>query len=338
MLLSTLRALPISLESPSSRMLPRMELDSRLTVFAKHRTTRKFKNQPLEPGHLEQLMYCAQRAPTDATAQMYSFIRLSDSTLKQQVAQWTNNAHIATSAEAFIICLDVYRLQRILEHRGYEFGNWSAVAVHFGLGDAALAAQTMMVAAECLGYQGCWIGGVLSALEPIIEACQLPVGVLPYAGLAIGVPDEDPGERPRVQPELVLHENTYRQPEPQELEEALNRMASITARGDWAQMLSRYFAKGGAMESREVALRQALEHQGFDHVQSDLATLHAQARQAGFNEISIKHHGEGFQAWVNRPEWAYSGDGETPIQALKHAIEKASRETELRQGKAQSLD
>ncbi len=304
-----------------------MNLDPRLEVFAKHRTVRKFKPQGLEPGHLEQLMYCAQRAPTDATAQMYSFIRLSDPTLKNQVAQWTNNPHIATSAEAFIICLDVYRLQRILEHRGYEFGDWSAVAVHFGLGDAALAAQTMMVAAECLGYQGCWIGGVLSALEPIIEACQLPAGVLPYAGLAIGVPDEDPGERPRVQLELVLHENAYRHPEPQELEEALNRMASITARGDWAQTLSRYFAKGGAMESREIALRQALERQGFNHLQSDLTKLHADAEAAGFNEISIKRYGDGFQAWVNRPEWAYSGDGKTPIEALEQAIKKAIQQT-----------
>jgi FMN reductase (NADPH) len=305
-----------------------MELDPRLQVFAKHRTTRKFKNQPLEPGHLDQLVYCAQRAPTDATAQMYSFIRLSDPALKEQVAQWTNNPHMATAAEAFIICLDVHRLKLILEHRGYEFGDWSAVAVHFGLGDAALAAQTMMVAAECLGYQGCWIGGVLSALEPIIEACVLPAGVLPYAGLVIGVPDEDPGERPRVQPELVLHENAYRMPEPQELEEALNRMASITARGDWAQTLSRYFAKGGAMEAREITLRQALERQGFNHVQDSLASLHTRAHAAGFNEISVKRVGGHFQAWLNRPEWAYDGEGEKPIKALERALEKALNETD----------
>jgi FMN reductase (NADPH) len=296
-----------------------MNLDPRLSVYANHRTIRKYKPQPLEDGHLEQILYCAQHAPTDATAQMYSFVRLTDPDLKARVAQITNNPHIATAPEAFIICADVYRLQRLLEHKGYEFGSWSAVAIHFGIGDAVLAGQTMLHAAECLGYQGCWIGGVLSALEEIIELCQLPKGVLPFAGLTIGIPDENPALRPRIQPELVLHQNHYRLPEAHELEMALERMAPITARGDWAQTLSRYFAKNGTMEAREITLRRALGQQGFDHV-SDLETIFAKAEAAGYKEMVLKRLESGFQVWLNRPEWAYSGEGETPSIALENAL------------------
>jgi FMN reductase (NADPH) len=300
-----------------------MNLDPRLSVFANHRTIRKYKPEPLEHGHLEQILYCAQHAPTDATAQMYSFVRLTDPDLKARIAELTKNQHLETAPEAFIICADVHRLQRLLEQRGYEFGSWSAVAIHFGIGDAVLAGQTMLQAAECLGYQGCWIGGVLSALEEIIDVCKLPKGVLPFAGLTIGVPDEAPAQRPRIQPELVLHQNQYRLPEVHELEIALERMAPITARGDWAQTLSRYFAKSGTMEAREITLRRALDKQGFDHV-SDLESLFAEAEAAGYGELVLKRLGNGFQVWLNRPEWAYSGEGSTPHLALQEALKAAA--------------
>ena len=307
-----------------------MNLDPRLSVFANHRTIRKYKPQPLETGHLEQILYCAQHAPTDATAQMYSFIRLTGKT-KTRVAELTNNAHIETAPEAFLICADVKRLQLLLEHKGYEFGAWDAVAIHFGIGDAVLAGQTMLHAAECLGYQGCWIGGVLSALEQIIDLCELPKGVLPFAGLTIGVPDETPDQRPRIQPELVLHENTYRMPSASELETALERMARITARGDWAQSLARYFAKGGTMEAREITLRRVLEKQGFTHTKSDTNTLFARAEAAGYPEILVRRKEQGFQAWVDRPERAHGGEGETALLALENAVLEAERDTEFKQ-------
>jgi FMN reductase (NADPH) len=307
-----------------------MNLDPRLEVFAKHRTVRKYKPQALETGHLEQLLYCAQHAPTDATAQMYSFIRLTGQT-KARVAELTKNAHIETAPEAFIICADVHRLQLLLELKGYEFGTWDAVAIHFGIGDAVLAGQTMMHAAECLGYQGCWIGGVLSALEEIIELCELPNGVLPFAGLTIGVPDETPDQRPRIQPELVLHENTYRIPSATELETALERMARITARGDWAQSLARYFAKGGTMETREITLQKVLEQQGFKHVQNHTNALFARAESAGYPEMLIRRNEHGFQAWVDRPERAHGGEGKTPHLALENAVLEAEQDLEFRQ-------
>jgi FMN reductase (NADPH) len=307
-------------------MLLRVNLDPRLDVFARHRTVRRYKAQPLEAGHLEQIMYCAQRAPTDATAQMYSFVRLTSPELRSKIATLTNNAHMATAAEAFIVCADVHRLQKLLEHRGYEFGDWSAVAVHFGIGDAVMAGQNLLIAAECLGYQGCWIGGVLSAVEDIVNLLELPPGVLPFAGLTIGVPDEEPPVRPRVQPEIVWHENAYRPLDTVDLENALERMAPITARGDWAQTLSRYFASGGTMETREVALRRVLESQGFTHIVSDVNTLYIRALEAGYPELLIRRGADGFQAWVDRPDRAHGGEGVTPLEALRNAVLEAERD------------
>jgi FMN reductase (NADPH) len=301
--------------------------DPRLELFDRHRTVRKFQSEPLKPGDLENIVWAAQRAPTDATAQMYSFIRLTDPDLRLEIAQITHNPHFATAAEAFIVLADVHRLRRLLEIRGYAFADWSATAIHFAIGDAVMAGQNMLIAAEMLGYQGCWIGGVLSALERIVELCELPAGVIPFAGLVIGVPDEQPEQRPRIQADLVIHQNRYRQPNAQDLEIALERMAPITARGDWAQTLSRYFAAGGTMETREVTLKRVLARQGFDHVTSNLDDLFDWVLEAGFAEILIRRAGNGFEAWVDRPDRAHRGDGVSPSAALEMAVVTAERDS-----------
>ena len=209
------------------------------------------------------MLYAAQHAPTDATAQMYSFVRLTDAAVRRRVAELTVNPQVASAPEAFVICMDVHRLGLLLERGGYVPGQFPAVAVHFGIGDAVLAGQSLLLAAELLGYQGCWIGGVLTNLDALVSLLALPPGVLPFAALTVGLPDEQPQQRPRIQRSLVLHENSYREPDAGELDEALARMAPISARGDWAGTLARYFAAGGSMETREVGLQAVLTRQGL---------------------------------------------------------------------------
>ncbi len=226
--------------------------------FQAHWTVRKYKNFAMPKDHLDTILYAAQRAPTDATAQMYSFIRLTDPALRAQIAQLSNNAHIATASEAFIICGDVRRLWETLRARSFEPGKFPGIAIHFALGDAVMAAENMLLAAELLGYRGCWIGGILNALQEISDLVKLPTGVLPFAALTIGLPDEAPRERPRLPREQVIHENTYQIPSPPELVKAIDGMAAITQNGDWAVTLARYFAKEGSMEKRESILQEYL--------------------------------------------------------------------------------
>ena len=229
--------------------------------FDAHWTVRKYKKFEIPFAHLDVILHAAQRAPTDATAQMYSFIHLKDPKLREEIAAATGNPHFATASEAFIVCADVYRLERILQSAGQEMAEIPSVSNHFGLGDAVMAAQNLLLAAEMLGYRGCWIGGVLNALEQIVAVTELPKGVLPFAGLTIGVPDEEPARRPRIARELVVHVDRYRKPERTEISRAVTAMASITARGNWAQTLARYFAKGGTMEQREPLLKAMIERQ-----------------------------------------------------------------------------
>lgn len=85
-----------------------------------------------------------------------------------------------------------------------------------------------------MGYRGCWIGGVISALDEISDLVALPKDVFPFAGLTIGVPAETPQHRPRIPRKLVIHEDQYREPSSEELKSAIKGMATITSRGNWA--------------------------------------------------------------------------------------------------------
>ncbi|PNY82544.1 nitroreductase family protein [Deinococcus koreensis] len=260
---------PQPVDVPSRSLTPQQ-----VTAFYDaHRTVRQYVTGPdgaplpLPQGHLEAILHAAQRAPTDATAQLYSLVRLTRPELRARIAELTTNAHIATASEAFVVCADVRRVRRVLEVGGKTPGHWPAIAVHFGIGDAVMAGTNLLTAAEMLGYQGCWIGGVMNGLGGIIDELGLPAGVLPFAALTVGRPAEQAPYRPRVPRPLVIHTDTYHSGSDEEIREAIEVMNPIASRGgqpgDWVRLLNSYFGAGGGMEGREPKLVAALRRQGL---------------------------------------------------------------------------
>src|SRR5215471_5922464 len=179
-----------------------------ISLIDRHRTIRAFREEPMPAEHLQIIIDAGRKAPTDATAQMYSFIRITNRDLRKRISELAGGQiHIVKAAEFFIVCADVHRIAKMLEHRGEKMGHWPRVAIHFAVADATLVAQTMVIAAESLGYGACFIGGVLNGIDIISRELQLPSNVMPAYGLCIGVPDEYPNRRPRIPQHLVVMEN-----------------------------------------------------------------------------------------------------------------------------------
>lgn len=308
------------------------------TLYQRRASVRKFKPEPLREGDLDKILFAAQRAPTDATAQMYSLLRVSDPEQRRKISSHSGqNPHIETCAEFFLILADVYRLRRLLEHRGGTFGRWPRTALHFAITDAVLAGSALATMAESLGYGIVWIGGVLNGIREIVRLCKLPQGVIPVAGLCVGVPDESPTPRPRLPRALVVHENQYHDYGPEALEQAFIAMAPITKSGDWYRVLERYFAQGGTMEAREAAYQVLTARQGFEPDLSPelLEKLQEKGIEAGslgqlieaaFAEgfRSLQFHSEG-HVWVEKEPEAYRGEG-PPGEALGQALLQAPKE------------
>ena len=213
----------------------------------------------------ERLVAEAQRAPSDATGQMYSFVRIADRDLRHRVSELSGDQrHIVDAAEFLIVCADIHRLARVLEHRGQEPGRFPATGLHFATVDATLAAQRLIDAAEAVGLGTVCIGGILTGIEDLVGLLVLPAGVLPLFGVCIGWPGEEPVgaaaggcSRRSCTPTAIGSRHA------EAIEQDLTAMAATTRSGDWARVLARYFGAGGIMEQREPGLRRTLEHQGF---------------------------------------------------------------------------
>ncbi|MHA2620503.1 MAG: nitroreductase family protein [bacterium JZ-2024 1] len=235
-------------------------------MLLNRRTVRKYLREPIPENDLHFLLSVARKAPTDATGQMYSFVRVTDESLRASIARMCGEqTHIVSAPEFFVVCADVSRLKALLEHRGRAFGMKPRVALHFAIVDATVSASYFACAAELLGYGVCFIGAVANQIEELCRLLLLPRGVLPVFGLTLGKPDptEEPRNVPRLPQELVVVENVYPRLQSGDLDKAYRAMASAGSRGDWIDILERYFGAGGVMEHREEGLARALYLQGF---------------------------------------------------------------------------
>ncbi len=262
--------------NPSERSLDQTLdlLQPDLAVFAHHRSIRFFLRKPLAPGDLDRIIEAGRRAPTDAQGHMYSFIRITDGTLRDELATLcANQQHIRDAAEFFICCLDVHRLRRFVEFRGGNFAMRERISLIYGTSDATMVAQNMQIAAEMLGYGTCYIGAVQNNTDKIARMLALPSGVLPLYGFCVGIPDPEklPRVKPRVPRRLTFFDNRYgagldgvnsnnNEFSDEDLQSAYDAMGE---KRDWYEAVERYFVSGGTMEAREPIMARAWAQQGL---------------------------------------------------------------------------
>lgn len=124
----------------------------------------------------------------------------------------------------FTICVDFHKLELVMSKR-----NWQLVAndlslLLFGIQDASLMAENMVIAAESLGLGSCFLGDTPYRAEEIIKEYKLPKRVFPLVQLVMGHPAENPPPRPRYPIEFVLFEDKYPEFSEEVLSKAMKRM------------------------------------------------------------------------------------------------------------------
>ncbi|MBI2077371.1 MAG: nitroreductase family protein [Euryarchaeota archaeon] len=235
-----------------------------VAVLRSHASCRDYTAEPIPEATLLDLVRAAQQAPTDATGQLYSVVRVKDSALRAEFAALCGGQDFVKQApEAFVVLLDARRLRLLLESRGETYGMRTFVALLFGITDAALFAQSLVVASESLGYGTCYLGSVQNNARAIARLLGLPSGVVPLFGLTMGRPASSGAPKPRTPTRLVLHTDRYADPSPTDLAETFDVMAKATRSGDWLNPIRKYFATGGIMDGREEEFFHLLVDQGF---------------------------------------------------------------------------
>jgi FMN reductase (NADPH) len=138
----------------------------------------------------------------------------------------------------FTVCVDAHRMERVMARRDWELVTNDLSLLMFGIQDAALMAENMVIAAESLGLGSCFLGGAPYQAEAIIEEYGLPSRVFPLVGLVMGYPAEDPPPRPRYPIEFVLFENRY----PELSDQMVDRAMVVMDEGYLAQ---NYYRRAG---------------------------------------------------------------------------------------------
>lgn len=174
-----------------------------------HRSIRKYGDGELDDETVRRAVAAAQMAATSSNVQGYSLLRVKDPASRAKLVELCGGqAQVETSGAFFVVCGDQRRHALMAERAGVPFETNLETFLMCSI-DASLFAQNLVLAFESLGLGTCYIGGLRLSLPGVTELLQLPPHVLPYYGLVVGEPAEDPASRPRLAVDAVLFEDRY---------------------------------------------------------------------------------------------------------------------------------
>ncbi len=237
-----------------------------------HRSVRGVLSKPLEAGTLELVVAAAQSASTSSNLQVWSVVAVEDPERKSRLADLAGHQQFIREAPLLLVWLaDLARLDGIAADRQIQLeGAQYLEAFILGIVDAALAAQTALIAAESIGLGGVFVGAMRNLPEQVAAELALPPNVFAVFGMAIGWPDADKatGIKPRLPQGVVLHREQYDASRKREAITQYNAVARDYMREqgmkeqDWtSQAISRLKDTAG-LNGRD-RMREALANLGF---------------------------------------------------------------------------
>ncbi len=244
-----------------------------LDTILNHRSVRGFLPNALPQGTLETLIAAAQSASTSSNLQFWSVVAVEETERKSRLAELAGQQQFIRDAPLLLVWLaDLSRLDRIAaEHQAQVDGSHYLEEFIVGVVDAALAAQSALIAAESLGLGAVYIGAMRNLPEQIAAELGLPPHVFAVFGMSVGYPDpgRETGIKPRLPQSLVLHRETYSA----ELRSAAINGYNATMREfqreqgmkaiDWTQQCFNRVKDAHALRGRD-RMREALRNLGFE--------------------------------------------------------------------------
>ena len=194
----------------SDKNLSKIEVSPLMNSILSRASVRKFLKKDISQELLTLLLTAAQSAPSKSNLQQYSILVIQNQTLKKEISSLIGDTKWALTAPVFLLFLaDVRRNIKITKHKGYNHQNNNVDTFMNGVIDAALSMQCMINASESIGLGICPISMIRNIIEEVKNICQLPKGVFPIAGLAVGWPDEKSSVSLRLPQDIVTHYDTY---------------------------------------------------------------------------------------------------------------------------------
>ena len=203
------------------------------------KSVRVYTDQEISAEAKAAILLAAVNAPTAGNQQLYTIIEVTDQALKDALAESCDHQpFIATGKMVLIFCADCRKW-----YEGFRAADAAPRKPGVGdlllaVSDATIAAQNAVVAAESLGIGSCYIGDIMEQCEVHQEMLHLPRYVFPCCMLVFGYPTQQQLDRPkpeRAAMQHIVHENTYRDMDHDELRQLFGAKAGQRTFEDWMQ-------------------------------------------------------------------------------------------------------
>jgi nitroreductase len=244
-----------------------------LETILNHRSVRGFLPRALPAGTLELLIAAAQSASTSSNLQFWSVVAVEEPARKSRMAELAGQQQFIRDAPLLLVWLaDLSRLDRIAAARQAQVdGTHYLEEFIVGVVDAALAAQSALIAAESLGLGAVYIGAMRNLPEQIAAELALPPHVFAVFGMSVGYPDpaRETGIKPRLPQSLVLHREQYSAAPRSDTIDGYDATIRDFQREqgmraiDWTQQCFNRVKDAEALRGRD-RMREALRNLGFE--------------------------------------------------------------------------
>ncbi len=238
-----------------------------------HKSVRKYTDEPVSDAQLKNIVEAGIRGSNTGNMQLYSIIATTDAATKALLAPAHFNQPMVTEAPLVItVCADINRMNKWCAERNADAGFDNMQTFISATVDAIIAAENIALAAEEEGLGICFLGTTTYNPDTIIDALELPRGVMPITTITIGHPATELSLTERLPMEAVLHIGKYKDYTSADIDKLYaekeanpenQKFVEENKKETLAQVFSeiRYGREGN--EAFSVTFMEALRRQGF---------------------------------------------------------------------------
>ena len=201
------------------------------------KSVRVFTDRQIPPEEVSEILEAAVNAPTAGNQQLYTIINVTDPKLKAQLAESCDHQpFIAKAPLVLVFCADCRKWYQAFREYGCNPRKPGVGDLMLAVSDTNIAAQNAVTAAHSLGIGSCYIGDIMENAEQQRQLLSLPAYVFPAAMLVFGYPTEQQLEHPkppRSAMNHIVHENSYRDMDAQELKQIFSVKAGVRSFEEW---------------------------------------------------------------------------------------------------------
>lgn len=198
--------------------------DETLRLLCLRASCRNFLDKKIPSEVMQDIFEAGIHSATGGNLQPYSIIKIEDPRTNQVLMELSEHQRfIAEAPVNLIFCIDFHRLERWAKLEVAPFTARDSFR-HFWIAfqDTVIAAQNICTAADALGLGSVYIGTTLEYMRELRQMLELPPGVIPVVLLCLGYPVRRPDPRRKLGPEVIVHNEKYRELSDEELRSAFD--------------------------------------------------------------------------------------------------------------------